>query len=76
MRFINYLLSRDVAAKTTDRLLFATSNREAKALVQAAHRDNPAIYPPDSAFDRLEWTADVGEAARLYDRAWTEVKLQ
>lgn len=76
MRFINYLLDRDVAAKTTDRLLFATSNREAKALVQAMHRANPAIYPPDSVFDRLEWMADVGEAARLYDRAWTEVKLQ
>jgi len=37
---------------------------------------NPAIYPPDSVFDRLEWITDVGEAARLYDRAWTEVKLQ
>ncbi|MDE3224167.1 MAG: spermidine/putrescine ABC transporter substrate-binding protein [Nitrospirota bacterium] len=76
MRFINYLLNRDVAARTTNRLLFATSNWEAKALVQAEYRDNPAIYPPDSVLDRLEWTIDVGEAARLYDRAWTEVKLQ
>ncbi|MFM8551210.1 MAG: spermidine/putrescine ABC transporter substrate-binding protein, partial [Nitrospiraceae bacterium] len=61
MRFINYLLDRDVAAKTTDRLLFATTKREAKALVQATHRDNPAIYPPDSVFDRLEWMTDVGK---------------
>jgi len=76
MKFVNYLLDREVAARTTDRLLFPTSNREAKALVQAQYRDNPAIYPPDSVFDRLEWMTDVGEAARLYDRAWTEVKLQ
>nr|MBI3613534.1 spermidine/putrescine ABC transporter substrate-binding protein [Nitrospirota bacterium] len=76
MRFINYLLDRNVAARTTERLLFATSNREAHALVQAKYRDNPAIYPPDSVFDRLEWMTDVGEAARVYDRAWTEVKLQ
>lgn len=75
MRFINFLMDSEMAARTTDRLLFPTSNREAKALVQAKYRDNPAIYPPDSVFDRLEWTTDVGEAVKLYDRAWTEVKL-
>lgn len=76
MRFINYLMDREVAAKTTDRLLFPTSNREARALVKPEHRDNPAIYPPEAVFARLEWMEDVGEANRLYDRAWTEVKLQ
>ncbi len=76
MQFINYLLDAEVAAKTTERLLFASSNREAKALVQATVRENPAVYPPDSALDRLEWMADVGETIRLYDRAWTELKLR
>lgn len=75
MRFINFLLDRNIAARTTDRLLFASSNREAKALVRPQVRDNPAVYPPDSVFDRLEWMEDVGEAIRLYDRAWTELKL-
>ncbi len=76
MRFINFLLDRDVAARTTNRLMFASSNREAKALVDPEVRDNPAVYPPDSSFDRLEWMTDVGEAIRLYDRAWTEVRLR
>lgn len=76
MRFINFLLDRDIAARTTNRLLFASSNREAKALVLAQFRQNPAVYPPDSTFDRLEWITDVGEAIRLYDRAWTELKLR
>ncbi len=76
MRFINYLLDREVAARTTNRLMFATSNREAKALVHPHIRQNPAVYPPDSVFDRLEWMADVGEAIRLYDRAWTELKMR
>ena len=75
MAFINYLLDRDVAARTTERLLFASANREAKALVNAAVRDNPAVYPPEAILDRLEWMTDVGEALRLYDRAWTELKL-
>jgi spermidine/putrescine-binding protein len=76
MQFINYLLDSEVAARTTDRLLFASSNREAKHLVQATIRENPAIYPPDAALDRLEWMTDVGEAIRFYDRAWTELKLE
>ncbi len=75
-RFVNFLLDSHVAARTTDRLLFASSNREARALVSAKHRDNPAIYPPDEAFDRLEWMVDVGDTAKRYDRAWTEVKLK
>lgn len=74
-RFINYLMDSEVAARTTNRILFASANREAKALVRADVSGNPAVYPPDSAFDRLEWMTDVGEAIRLYDRAWTELKL-
>lgn len=76
MRFINYLLDREVAAHTTNRLLFASSNREAEALVDERIRTNPAVYPPDSAWRRLEWMTDVGHAIKLYDRAWTELKLQ
>lgn len=75
MQFVNYLLDRHVAAQTTNRLRFASSNREAKALVAYELQDDPAVYPPDSVFDRLEWMEDLGETIRLYDRAWTELKL-
>jgi spermidine/putrescine transport system substrate-binding protein len=76
MRFINYLLDREVAARTTNRLLFASSNREAMAFVHPQILANPAVYPPASALARLEWMQDVGEAIRDYDRAWTELKLR
>jgi spermidine/putrescine transport system substrate-binding protein len=75
MRFINYLLDREVSARTTNRLLFASSNREAKQLLSTQIQNDPAVYPPDSVFERLEWMHDVGAAIRLYDRAWTELKL-
>jgi spermidine/putrescine transport system substrate-binding protein len=75
LTFINYLLDAKVAARTTDRILFASVNRDARALVRQAVRDNPAVYPPETDLDRLEWMTDVGEAIRLYDRAWTELKL-
>jgi len=76
MRFVNFLLDRNVAAHTTNRLRFASSNREAKALVDTELQANPAVYPPDSVLDRLEWMQDVGETIRLYDRGWTELKLR
>lgn len=75
MRFINFLLDPQIAARTTERLLFASSVRDAKELVKPKVRENPAVYPPDSVLDRLEWMQDVGEAIKLYDRAWTELKL-
>jgi spermidine/putrescine-binding protein len=76
MRFINFLLDREVAARTTTRVLFASSNREAKPLVKAQVRENPAVYTPDSVFARLEWMTDVGREIRFYDRAWTELKMR
>ncbi len=74
-RFVNYLLDRDVAVRTTTRLLFAHANRDAKALVPPEIRDNPAVYAPAEVLNRLEWATDVGPSIRLYDRAWTELKL-
>ncbi|HEV8540386.1 MAG TPA: spermidine/putrescine ABC transporter substrate-binding protein [Nitrospiraceae bacterium] len=76
MAFINYLLDAHVAARTTERVLFASANGQASDLVSAKIRNNPAIYPPDAILDRLEWMTDVGDAIRLYDRAWTELKLR
>ena len=76
MRFINFLLDREVAARTTTRVLFASSNREAKPLVKDHVRENPAVYTPDSVFARLEWMTDVGREIRFYDRAWTELKMR
>ena len=75
MRFINYLLDREVSARTTNRLFFASSNPRGQGAARRTNPSNPAIYPPDSAFERLEWMHDLGEAIRLYDRAWTELKL-
>lgn len=76
MRFIDYLLDTEVALRTTNRLRFASANREVRPRVEPEIRDNPAVYPPETAFDRLEWMVDVGEAIRLYDRAWTELKMR
>jgi spermidine/putrescine-binding protein len=76
MRFINYLMNPEVAARTSERLRFAAASRPAREQVTAMTRGNPAIYPPLDQLSRLEWMRDVGRAIRLYDRAWTELKMQ
>jgi spermidine/putrescine-binding protein len=75
-QFINYLLEPQVAARTAERLLFASANKAARPFVPAHILENPAIYPPIDLLPRLEWMTDVGEALRMYDRAWTELKMQ
>ena len=76
MTFINFLINARVAARTSERLLFAASNRESRALVKKEVLENPAVYPPAELIPRLEWMTDVGKAMRLYDRAWTELKMR
>ena len=76
MRFIEYLMEPEVAARTSERLRFASASRSARELVSPAVRANPAIYPPMDQLARLEWMRDVGKGIRLYDRAWTELKMQ
>jgi spermidine/putrescine transport system substrate-binding protein len=75
-QFINYLLEPQVAARTAERLLFASANKAARPFVPSRILDNPAIYPPLDLLPRLEWMTDVGAALRMYDRAWTELKMQ
>jgi spermidine/putrescine-binding protein len=76
MRFIDFLMEPEIAARTSERLKFASASRGAREHVSEATRNNPAIYPPADQLERLEWMRDVGPAIRLYDRAWTELKMQ
>ena len=74
-RFINYLLDTDVSLRTTERLYFAPANREARQRLRPGLQRNPGVIPPFSLLGGLEWMRDVGDAIRLYDRAWTELKI-
>ena len=69
------ITATDVAALTSERLLFAAAPAAVKELVSPGLRRNPAVYPPDEIVRRLEWLNDVGDAVRTYDRAWTELKM-
>ena len=76
MTFINYLLGPEVAARISARVHYASANEAARLYLPQEVATNPVIYPPEATIGRLEWIKDVGEAIKLYDRAWTELKVK
>ena len=76
MAFINFLLEPQMAALITSKVKYASASEEARLFVPKEIAQDPAIYPPASVVARLEWIKDVGEAIKLYDRAWTELKVK
>lgn len=73
--FINYLYRPEVAARLAEAFPYGTPNAEALPLLPEEIRNNPAVYPPPEALRRAEYTKDVGEAAALFDRIFTEMKV-
>src|SRR5437870_3922660 len=76
MAFINYLLEPAVAARISTKVKYASANEAARTFLPKELATNPVVYPPKSTIERLDWIKDVGDAIKLYDRAWTELKVK
>ncbi|USG64590.1 spermidine/putrescine ABC transporter substrate-binding protein [Brevibacillus ruminantium] len=72
--FMNYLLEPEVNAEISKDFPYISPNMEARKLLPKETLDNIAIYPPPEEMKRVESLADIGEAVKLYDRVWSEVK--
>jgi spermidine/putrescine transport system substrate-binding protein len=73
-KFINFILDPEIGAKLSNFNQYPTPNKAAKALVNPDDLKNPAIYPPSEIMEKLEFLKDLGDATRLYDEIWTQVK--
>jgi spermidine/putrescine transport system substrate-binding protein len=74
--FIDFLYEPAIAARNANTMRYATPNEAALPLIEAKHRANPAIYPPDAQMDRLHGLEDLGADTRLYDETWTAIKSE
>ncbi|WP_411966105.1 extracellular solute-binding protein [Haloferax sp. YSMS24] len=72
--FINFLTNAKMNAEIANYLYYPTPNEAAKEFVDDAALDNPAIYPPEEVFEKLEFIENVGQATSYYSEAWTEIK--
>jgi spermidine/putrescine transport system substrate-binding protein len=73
-KFINYILDAKVGAQLSNFNQYATPNKAAKEFITPADLANTAIYPSAETMATLEFINDVGDASKLYDEVWTQVK--
>jgi spermidine/putrescine transport system substrate-binding protein len=73
-KFINYLYEPEVSAKNFESLGYIDPNEKAGAFHSEKYKNNRIFKTTNEALKNSEWLTDVGEAAQLYDRYWTELK--
>jgi spermidine/putrescine transport system permease protein len=72
--FVNFLLDPAISAEIAQSFPYINPNKEARTMIDRATLENIAIYPPAEEMNRIEGLQDIGDAAKLYDRIWSEVK--
>ena len=73
--FINYLLQPQVIAPVSDFVGYPNPNKDATELVDPAIRNNPNLYPTDTAMSTLYTLQPLPrDAERARTRAWTKIK--
>ena len=74
-RFLDYLLRPKVSARISIAAETATAGSAARALLPAAIRQSPTLYPDTEVMKRAIWPPPLPSAAQRYrDRVWTEIK--
>lgn len=73
-RFLDFVLRPDIAALNSNFIGYANAVPASRPMVEAAVRDDPAVYPPDDVRRRF-YTISAPDRTyeRLRTRAWTRV---
>ncbi len=81
LAFINYMLRPDNSLLITRDFPYSNPNRSALELLSKedpeaykGYMDFPATNPPPEVVSKLLSLQDVGDATKIYDQIWTEVK--
>lgn len=73
--FINFLLDAEVGKGISETIQYPTPNAAAKALMPAAYRDNPVIFPPADILAKSDYAKYVNEdLSRRYEEIITRVR--
>jgi len=74
LEFLNFVMEPEIAAEISLTTGYSTPSLTGRTLLPEEVRTNRALYPGESEMERLKSFEDLGDAARLHDRLWTEVK--
>lgn len=73
--FINFMCQPEIAFNNCDYIGYATPHSEAKAMLDEAVRNDPAVYPSDDVLNQCEVFIDLGnEMTEYYNEKWNELK--
>jgi spermidine/putrescine-binding protein len=72
--FLDFVMEPEIAAEICLTTGYSTPSKAGRELLPAGVRDNRAMFPDAAQMKRLYSYADLGKAATLHDRLWTEVK--
>lgn len=74
--FINYMCRPEVMVKNAQYVGYSLPSSKGKALLTKEEQENPAAYPDQSVYDRLEVFKNVGDFIQVYNDLWQDVKNQ
>jgi spermidine/putrescine-binding protein len=70
--FINFVLRPEISAKIVNHARYASVNEVARPLIRPEILNGPSYYWPEGT--QFWWLSDLGDASRLYERVWLELK--
>lgn len=73
---INFLLKPEVNAVFVKTIMGGPVVLKTKELLPKELQANPVLFPSADRLKNFEYLRDLGEATRLYDRLWTEVRAR
>ena len=74
--FMNYILDAKNGAQLAQYINYATPNKASLDVLDSMYKKNRVINPPPETFARMVYLKDLGEAAMMYDEAWTNAKTR
>lgn len=72
--FINFILDPEISAMISKELPYTNPNLEAQKLMDKTILDDISAYPPKEVLAKGEFLRDVGDATKIYDEIWSELK--
>ncbi len=74
-KFIDYILDGKNSAKISSIINYINCNTNAKEFLPQEYLDNKTVNIPQEVLSKAEAYKNLGEAAKIYNKVWTEFKV-
>lgn len=73
-RFIDYILRPEVMKKIIEEYPYKNVNSRADDILSPDYLSSVAANTPDTLMEKAHYVTNIGDAVRLYDKVWAEIK--